>query len=158
MKINIISVGNLKEDYWRKASLEYEKRLSLFVDLTIFEIPEERLPQNPSKKEIEKVLEIEGEKILGKVKKNSVNYIMAIEGGQMSSPQLAKRLERHRNLGEGEVNFIIGSSYGLSEKVKKTGTLFSFSLMTFPHQLMRILLLEQIYRGEMINHHREYHK
>lgn len=158
MNVQIICMGNLKEDYWRKASQEYEKRLSAFVDLEITEIPEERISQNPSQKEVKKALEIEGQKILDKIKPGSVNYIMAIEGGQMTSPQLAQRMQRHRNIGESQINFIIGSSHGLSEEVKKSGILFSFSLMTFPHQLMRILLLEQIYRGEMINHHREYHK
>lgn len=152
MKINIIAVGKLKEDYFVSACEEYLKRLSRFDAMTVIEIPEA-----PQGKSIEEQSKIEGESILSKAH----GYIIAldIKGKKYTSNDFAKLLQSKRNEGISEISFVIGGSNGLSNEVRnKADSLLSFSDMTFPHQLFRVMLLEQIYRAETILNHIPYHK
>ncbi len=156
--VNLICIGSLKEKYWRDACAEYQKRLSSLCKLSVLELPEYRLSEHPSASEIEKALENEGERILSKAG-NSTVIPLCIEGKQLSSPGLAELLSNLALSGVSSVSFIIGSSYGLSEAVKKRGLQkLSMSEMTFPHQLARVMLLEQVYRAFMIMGNRKYHK
>lgn len=158
MKVDMVCVGKLKEDYWRGACAEYEKRLSRFCRFSIREIPEHRLPDRPSAAQVRAALEAEGEKMLAAAE-GSQKVALCIEGDLVSSEQLARRLERLGTDGTGKVSFLIGSSFGLGENVKeKADFRLSMSPMTFPHQLARVMLCEQIYRAFEIIHHGEYHK
>ena len=157
LNIKIIAVGKLKEKYLRDACDEYLKRLKRFGNVNVIELDEYKLSDNPSEKEIEKALESESENIL----KNSSGFIitMCIEGRQLSSIKLAEKLQQIPVNGQSTVSFIIGSSHGLSENVKSKSNLkLSMSEMTFPHQLARVMLLEQIYRAFQINNGGKYHK
>lgn len=156
--VQIVCVGKLKEKYWVSACEEYAKRLKPFCKFRIVELPESRLPNHPSDAEIEAGLEIEGKKILEAVG-SSVCIPLCIEGKTISSPQLAKEIEKQTLNGISEISFVIGSSFGLWEKVKAAGSLrLSMSPMTFPHQLARVMLCEQIYRAFQILNHGKYHK
>ena len=152
----------MKETYWREACGEYAKRLGAFCKFNMIEVGESRLPKSYSEAEIAKVIESEGEKILETLDKNAAgSYVMAlcIEGKELSSPALAAQLEKIAVGGTGRVSFIIGGSYGLSDAVKARANLrLSMSPMTFPHQLARVMLLEQIYRAHKINAGEKYHK
>lgn len=144
VKVNIVAVGKLKESYWRSASEEYLKRLSRFCRAEVKELPERFSPKE------------EAEEILRACK----GYVvaLAVEGKGCSSEGLAKKIKAHCDRGE-EITFVIGSSCGLDGRVKNAADeLLSFSEMTFPHQLMRVVLLEQVYRAFMINAGAEYHK
>lgn len=155
--INLIAVGKLKEEYLRAASAEYSKRLQAFCSLKIIEIDECRLSDKPSEKEIQNALETEAKAILKHAQ--GVIIPMCIEGKQMKSEMLSKKFEDIAVSGNSEISFIIGSSYGLSDSVKKAADIrLSMSEMTFPHQLARIMLLEQIYRAFMISAGKSYHK
>lgn len=157
--VNIICIGKLKESYLRDASAEYSKRLGAFCKLNITEIQPKRLPDQPSEAEIDAALSAEGKQILAKIPQNSKIVAMCIEGSQMSSEQLAKQFETDAVNGTGSLSFIIGGSFGLSDEVKKRADLkLSMSKMTFPHQLARVMLLEQIYRAFQINSGGKYHK
>lgn len=158
MEIRIIALGKIKEQYMKQGIREYIKRLQRFTKVEIIEIKEEALPSNPSPKEIEKALEWEGQEIEKHLAATDYNYILAIEGKQRSSTQWAKEFRKQQVNGYSRFNFIIGSSHGLSDGIKNKGSKISFSTMTFPHQLMRLILLEQIYRCFKINHNEEYHK
>lgn len=159
MNINLICIGKLKESYLREASAEYQKRLSAFCRLAVTEIPPHRLPENPSQAQIKAGLTIEGGQITAKILPNSKIYALCIEGRQLSSEELGKKLEDGAVSGAGSVTLIIGGSHGLSEEVKKRADfLLSMSKMTFPHQLARVMLLEQMYRAFMINSGGKYHK
>lgn len=159
VNINIICVGKLKEAYLRDACAEYIKRMNGVCKLTLTEIAPERLSDNPSEKEIEKALEIEGKKIIEKIPKSSAIFAMCIEGTQRSSEQLSLELENIAVSGVGNAVFIIGGSFGLSDEVKaKSKYKLSMSKMTFPHQLARIMLLEQLYRASQISLGTRYHK
>lgn len=159
IKVTIIAVGKLKEKYLRDASDEYLKRLGAFSKVNIIEINEERCSDNPSQSEIEAVKNKEGERILAKIPKGSYVVPMCIEGVQFSSEDFSKRLDEVSVSGFGEVTFIIGGSFGLSDAVKQAGKLkLSFGKLTLPHQLMRIVLLEQIYRAFSISSNTKYHK
>lgn len=153
--VKLICVGKLKEAYWRQAVAEYEKRLRPLCKWELIELPEARLPSEPSQAEIDAALEKEGEAILrhaaGKI------YPLCIEGKTMDSPGLAKRLAGAMQ-SPGAVSFIIGSSFGLAPVVKAAGEGISMSPMTFPHQLARVMLCEQIYRGFQILGNTKYHK
>ena len=158
MNVQILCIGKLKESYWREACAEYAKRLKAFCTFSIVELPESRLPDDPSPALIEKALEEEGEKLLAAAKGSAV-IPLCIEGKELSSPQLAQRLEDLASRGVSSVSFIIGSSFGLAERVKRAGAVrLSMSPMTFPHQLARIMLCEQIYRAFQIQNHGKYHK
>lgn len=159
IKTNIIAVGKLKEEYLRDACDEYTKRLVPFTKTVITEIAEERCGDNPSAAEINNVLTKEGERIVSKIPKGSYVIPMCIEGTQLSSPELSKHIENVAVKGFSEITFVIGGSFGLSEKVKALGNCkLSFGKLTLPHQLMRVVLLEQIYRAFTISAGTKYHK
>ncbi len=159
IKVSIICVGKLKESYWKDACAEYAKRMSRFADFSISEVEEEKLPDNPSQSQIDNTLQKEGERILGKIPKGTQIAAMCIEGKVFSSGQLADVLEYNASYGSGNIAFVIGGSWGLSDEVKKAADIkMSMSKMTFPHQLARVMLCEQIYRGFNILSHTKYHK
>ena len=152
-KINIITVGKLKEDFFVSACNEYQKRLSSEYKLNIIEIPQVKLYDNPNEKEIEKALKAEEEKILKHIEKGIV-VALCVEGKQKTSEEFAEILDTSE-----PITFIIGGSHGLSDAVKaKANIKLSFSKMTFPHRLFRVMLLEQIYRGVNILKGTPYHK
>ena len=158
LNVRILCVGKLKEAYWRDACAEYAKRLKAFCSFSIVELPESRLPDDPSQALIDKALEEEGEKLLAAAK-GSAMIPLCSEGKEMTSPKLATTLEELASRGVSSVSFVIGSSFGLAEKVKQAGSLrLSMSPMTFPHQLARVMLCEQIYRAFQIQNHGKYHK
>lgn len=159
LKIDIITVGKLKENYLRQACEEYLKRLGLYAKVQIIEINEYKVPQNPSDAHIETCLKQEGEAILAKIPPQSCVAALCIEGKMMSSEQLAQELTDLQNRGNSQLSFVIGGSWGLSDAVKQRADIkLSMSRMTFPHQLARVMLLEQIYRACSINHNGKYHK
>lgn len=158
IKINIIAVGKLKEKYLRDAVAEYEKRLSAYAKINIIEVGEYKCSDNPSPAEIAQVLTKEGEQIIAKIPKGSFVIPMCIEGTQKTSEEFSKEIE-NISLTNSEITFVIGGSFGLSDEVKRLGRLkLSFSKMTFPHQLMRVILLEQVYRALSISNNSKYHK
>ncbi len=158
MNINIICIGKLKEKYLTDACNEYLKRLSA-NKVAIIELSPERLSDSPSENEIKTALEKEGKKILEKLPKNSFVYAMCIEGKQRTSEELSAEFEKIKLSGTGTVTFIIGGSFGLSDEVKsRADERLSMSKMTFPHQLARVMLLEQIYRAVQIGLGTKYHK
>ncbi|MGN1051012.1 MAG: 23S rRNA (pseudouridine(1915)-N(3))-methyltransferase RlmH [Acutalibacteraceae bacterium] len=159
MDIEIICIGKIKENYFREATNEYAKRLSAFCNFRITELPEFRLSENPSKGEIEKALKSEGESILKKIPKKSCVFALCIEGNNISSEKLAEKINDAFLLGKSSVTFVIGSSYGLSGEVKNRADFkLSFGKMTFPHQMFRVMLTEQIYRSFQILKGGKYHK
>lgn len=158
MKIDIICTGNIKEGYLKKGIAEYTKRISAYASVNIIELKEERLGRNPSKAEIAQALEAEGERILKVLPKTSTVISLCIEGRKLNSVEFADLVDRAMDEGGAGLTFIIGSSYGLSEEIKKLGYRVSFSDMTFPHQLMRMILLEQVYRSFKILKNEPYHK
>ena len=158
IKCRIIAMGSLKEKFFKEACGEYTKRLSRFCDLDICEIEPQKLPEKPSLGEIENALKNEAEQINKKIPQNSLVISLCVEGKQMSSEKLAETIKEASAVGRG-LCFIIGSSHGLADEVKKNSDLrLSLSEMTFPHKLFRVMLIEQIYRGFMINSGSEYHK
>ena len=155
--VNIICIGKLKEEYLRLAVAEYVKRLSAFCKLNIIELPEYKLPNDPSQAQIDKCIFDEGERILTKLKGAIVP--MCIEGKQLSSEELSATVEEIALMGTSEISFVIGGSYGIASQIKDLGKLkLSMSKMTFPHQLARVMLLEQIYRAFQISNNGKYHK
>ena len=159
LNITIIAVGKLKEQYLRDASAEYQKRLSTLCKLNIVEINPEKLSDNPSAKEIENALNNEAKKIIEKIPKGAKVYSMCIEGKQRTSEELSREIDNLALEGVSNIVFIIGGSFGLSDEVKKLSAFrMSMSKMTFPHQIARIMLLEQIYRATQISIGTKYHK
>lgn len=158
MKITVIAVGKLKENYLKEACAEYTKRLSAYAKVSMIEIPECRCSESPSAAETEKVKETEGAAIIAKIPKGAYVIPLCIEGTPLSSEELAAKTE-HISQQASEIVFIIGGSFGLAETVKQAGALkLSFGKITLPHQLMRVVLLEQIYRAFSIINHAKYHK
>lgn len=158
IQLTLITVGNLKESYWRDAVAEYEKRLSAFCKPTIVQLKETRLPENPSASEIKAALAEEGKRILEAIPPRSYTVALCIEGKQFSSEELAKKLDSALQQ-TASICLIIGSSHGLAEEVKSLSQLrLSVSELTFPHQMMRPLLLEVVYRCFSILHGTKYHK
>ncbi|MBR4761122.1 MAG: 23S rRNA (pseudouridine(1915)-N(3))-methyltransferase RlmH [Clostridia bacterium] len=157
IKVNIISVGKIKEPAFTLAAREYEKRLSAFCDLSFTEIKPARLPENPSAGEIAAALKTEAAAILPKIPEGAAVYPLCIEGASFSSEGFAAEIKANADAGK-PLCFIIGGSHGLDRQVKSRGKGISFSDMTFPHRLFRIMLLEQIYRAFMINAGAKYHK
>lgn len=156
MKINIVTIGNLKEKYLIDCVKEYEKRISRFYSINIIELEEEKLPKNYSEADISKCLVKESIKI----EKYLQGYvvILDVQGNQLSSEDFAKKINSI-SLNYDTITFVIGSSYGICQSLKpKANMLVSFSKMTFPHQLFRVMLLEQIYRACTINNNILYHK
>lgn len=159
MNINIITVGRIKEKYIKEGINEFSKRLSRYAKLKIIEIDDEKAPENLSQKDMEKVMEKEGEKIISKIPQNSFIISLEIEGKSISSEMLSKKIEDIMISGNNDITFIIGGSLGLSNEVKMMSNFkLSFSKMTFPHQFMRLILLEQIYRAFRIMKNEPYHK
>lgn len=160
MTINIITVGTLKERYLSDAVAEYSKRLSAYCKLNIVELPESRLSDKPSQKEINNALANEAKLIENYInKKEQFNIALCIEGKQLSSEKLSKKIDEIALNGISKINLIIGSSFGIADSIKQKANLqLSFSKMTFPHQLMRVMLLEQIYRAYQISSGGKYHK
>lgn len=158
MKILLLCIGSIKEPYLRDAIKEYEKRLRPYAQLQILELAEAKLPNSASARQIEMAIEEEGARILSKLPPRAQVVSLCIEGKQMDSEHFADALAQWAEQGDAQIAFIIGGSDGLAEAVKKQGARLSFSKLTFPHQLMRVILLEQIYRGFRILHHEPYHK
>ena len=158
LSVKIITVGTLKESYLREAVAEYSKRLSAFCKLSVVQLKESKLPDSPSDKEIESALDAEAKAILSEISPRSYKIAMCVEGKQMPSEKLAATLERISGQ-TSEVCFIIGSSFGLSDKVKSAADMrLSVSELTFPHQLLRVMLLESVYRAFTITVGTKYHK
>lgn len=159
MKITILCVGKVKEKFYRMAIDEYVKRLGRYCKLEIIEVADEKTPDNASEHEESLIKDKEGERILKNIRREATVIALAIEGKMLSSEQLAGKISQLAISGESHIQFIIGGSLGLSEKVlKEVDLLLSFSKMTFPHQLMRVILLEQIYRSYRIIQGEPYHK
>lgn len=158
MKITIITVGKLKEKYLVEGIKEYAKRLSKYTKLELVEVNDEHAPENLSQKDIDIIKNKEAERIISKCK-DSYIISLAIEGKEISSEKLAKKIEDIKTYHDSHITFIIGGSLGLADAIKKKSNfLLSFSPMTFPHQLMKLILLEQIYRSFRINNNEPYHK
>ncbi|MBR3791246.1 MAG: 23S rRNA (pseudouridine(1915)-N(3))-methyltransferase RlmH [Clostridia bacterium] len=158
MNISVICVGKLKEDYLKSAIAEYSKRLSRFSAFEIIEVPDQKIPDNAGEKLEEQILIKEGETILSKIKNNSYVVAMCIEGKQLSSEELANEI-KNISMTNSNITFIIGGSLGLSKAVKqRADKCISFGKITLPHQLMRVVLSEQIYRAFKINSNEAYHK
>lgn len=159
MKITLITVGKIKEKFYVQAIQEYSKRLSRYCKLEIVEVADEKTPDHASESVTMQIKEKEGERILKALKEDSYVVALAIEGKMRSSEELASRIEQLGIGGESHLTFIIGGSLGLSKAVlDRADEKLSFSAMTFPHQLMRVILLEQIYRSYRIIHNEPYHK
>ena len=159
MKIKIVTVGKLKEKYLKDGITEYSKRISRFATVEMIELADEKTPDNASEAENEKILEIEGSRILSKIGQRDFVVVLAIEGAILTSEEFSKQLEKASINGFSTLTFIIGGSLGLSTKVKKRSNLsISFGRLTFPHQLMRLVLVEQIYRAFSIQQGSPYHK
>lgn len=158
MKITIVCVGKVKEKFYRDALNEYKKRLGAYINLNIIEINDEKV-NNEVEAEINIAMEKEGNNILSKIKDTQYVITLEILGELISSEKLASKIENLGITGKSDVVFVIGGSYGLSDKVKqRSNYALSFSKMTFPHQLMRVVLLEQIYRAYKIIRREKYHK
>ena len=158
-KVTVLCVGKLKEKFYIDAAAEYAKRLSRFCRLELLELPEERLPENPSPAQIQAALEKEAAAIRAKLPAGAVLVALCVEGQSLSSEALAGQMAAWTSQGAGHLAFVIGSSFGLSPAVKAAAQLrLSMSAMTFPHHLARVMLLEQIYRAYQINAGSKYHK
>lgn len=159
MRITIVCVGKLKEKYLKDAVAEYTKRMSRFCEVEIVEVADCELPSKTNERIEEKIKEKEGEAILKKIKPGGVTIALDIRGKMLDSCELAKRIDDYFVLGNSHINFIIGGSIGLGENVlRRADYRLSFSRMTFPHQLMRVILLEQLYRCMKILNKETYHK
>ena len=157
--VTVLCLGKLKESYLREACLEYQKRLTRFCKLNIIELVPESLPSEPSAAQIEAALNTEGKRLLAEIPNGSYVYALCIEGKQRSSERFSKELSDLPLSGKSHVTFVIGSSHGLSDEVKgRADAKLSMSEMTFPHQLARVMLLEQIYRAFQISTGGKYHK
>lgn len=158
LNVNIICIGNLKEKFFCDALSEYKKRLSRYCKFEVIELSEEKIADNVTQSQIDKTLSKEGEKILSKIGKSDFVVAMCIEGKQLSSEELSQKIE-DISLSSSTIDFVIGGSWGLSDEVKKRADMrLSVSKMTFPHQLFRVMLSEQIYRAFSITHNAKYHK
>ena len=159
MKISILCVGKIKEKYLRDAIDEYKKRISRFATVEILELSDEKIPDNASKAQMDIVLKKEGDKIMEKISPQDYLVTLCVEGKNLSSEELAQEVSDICLKGNSTITFVIGGSLGIRDDIKKLSKLrLSFSRMTFPHQLMRVILLEQVYRSFKINANEEYHK
>ena len=158
MKIRIVAVGKLKEKYLREGVAEYEKRLSPFASVELLETREEYMAENPSEAQRQQTLAKEGERLLRLVPERSFLIVLDVKGKLLSSEALAKELASLALQGQSDLTFLIGGAFGLSEAVRERADLrISFSPMTFTHQMVRLLLYEQIYRAFKINRGEKYH-
>ena len=159
MKLTIITVGKLKEKYWREAVKEYEKRLGKYASVTMMEVADEKEPNNASLKDLEIIKEKEAERILSKIKDNQYVVTLEIDGKEYTSEQLSTEYQKWKNTGKSNVVFVIGGSNGIGEDVKKRSNhAISFGKMTYPHQMMKVILLEQLFRVNKILNNESYHK
>ena len=159
MNISIVTVGKLKEKYLKQGIDEYLKRLTAYAKVEVIEVADEKAPEELSALEMEQVKQKEGERILAKISQDAYVIALAINGKMESSEQLADSLDKLATYGRSKIAFVIGGSLGLSDEVvKRADEQLSFSKMTFPHQLMRLILVEQIYRVFRINRGEPYHK
>jgi 23S rRNA (pseudouridine1915-N3)-methyltransferase len=159
MNITILTVGKLKEKYLKQGIEEYLKRLSAYAKMEIIELPDEKAPETLSQVEMEQIKEKEGERILAKIHPDAHVVALAIEGSMKTSEQLASTIDKLGTYGKSKIVFIIGGSLGLSKDVmQRADEALSFSKMTFPHQLMRLILVEQVYRAFRIMRGEPYHK
>ena len=158
-EITLITVGKLKEKFYLSAAAEYEKRLRGLCDFRMIELPEAKLPDSPSAAEIQAGLEKEAELILSKLPKGTWFCVLTPEGKELSSEALAGKMADIKLSGKSSASFLIGSSFGMSDRVKeKADFRLSMSPMTFPHHLARIMVMEQLYRSESIQAGTKYHK
>ena len=159
MKIKIVTVGKLKEKYLKDGIAEYSKRISRFAAVEMIELADEKTPDRASDSENEKILDLEGNRILSKIGDREFVVVLAIEGKTLSSEEFSKQLEQASINGSSTLTFVIGGSLGLSKEVKKRANLsVSFGRLTLPHQLMRLVLVEQLYRAFTIQQGSPYHK
>ena len=159
MKITIVCVGKIKEKFYRYALAEYTKRLSRYCSLTITEVADEKTKEQASETECAIIKDREGERILKSIRDDGYVIALAIDGKTLDSVELSEKIDKLGLSGKSNVYFVIGGSLGLSDAVmKRADYKLSFSRMTFPHQLMRVILLEQIYRSYRIINHEPYHK
>lgn len=159
MKIDILCVGKIKENYFRDGIVEYCKRLSRYATVQIMEVKDEKTPENAGEKEECRIMKAEAQRLEKYRNENAVCIVLAIEGKQMSSEEFSDFLIKQELSGKSHLQFIIGGSLGIDEELKRKADYFiSFSKMTFPHQMMRMILLEQIYRGYRIKCNEPYHK
>lgn len=159
MNITVVCIGKLKERYWAEAVHEYRKRLNKYCTLSINELKEEKAPDNASAAEEAAVKEAEGKNILKQLKKEAYVIALEIQGRELTSEALSEKIQDLGIAGKSDLIFIIGGSLGLSvEVLARADFRLSFSKMTFPHQMMRVILLEQIYRGFKIMRNETYHK
>lgn len=157
-QLTVITVGNLKETYLREAVAEYKKRLSQYARVEELELKEERISNEDNRAEIDGALDREADKILSAIPKDAMKIALCVEGKQYSSEELAALIAKGNDT-SGKIALIIGSSYGLSERVKRECDVrLSFSKLTFPHQLMKVILFESLYRSYTIIHNKRYHK
>jgi len=158
LKVELLALGNLKEKYWQDACAEYIKRLSRYCKFVTNQCKELSVKDNPTAAEITQLLNKEAESLLKRIQPNDYVVCLAIDGEMPTSEKLAKKLGTFAQQGQ-KIIFIIGSSHGLAEKIyKRANWRLSFSNMTFPHQMMRVIFLEQLYRGFKINNNENYHK
>lgn len=159
MNIKIVCVGKLKEKYFKDGIAEYMKRMDRYAKMKIVQVPDEKAPEKLSSAEMEQVKQIEGERILSKIKDKEYVYVTAIKGKERTSEEFAKEIQDLATYGHSDITFVIGGSLGTSDAVnKRADDLISFGKFTMPHQLMRLVLSEQIYRAFMINNGSPYHK
>ena len=159
MKIKIVTVGKLKEKYLKDGIIEYSKRISRFATVEMIELADEKTPDRASDSENAKILDVEGNRILSKIGEREFVVVLAIEGKTLSSEEFSKQLEQASINGYSTLTFVIGGSLGLSPQVKNRANLsLSFGRLTLPHQLMRLVLVEQIYRAFTIQQGSPYHK
>jgi 23S rRNA (pseudouridine1915-N3)-methyltransferase len=159
VNISLLTIGKLKEKYLKQGIDEYLKRLTAYAKVEVIELPDEKAPEQLSEIEMEQVKDKEGERLLAKVSPDTYVIALAIEGKQRSSEELADMLDKLATYGKSKIAFVIGGSLGLSKDVlNRADEKLSFSKMTFPHQLMRLILLEQVYRAYRINRNEPYHK
>lgn len=159
MNISILTVGKLKEKYLKQGIDEYTKRLGAYAKITITEVPDEKAPENLSQEDMRIIKQKEGERLLSKIPQDTHVIALAIDGQMQTSEQLAANLNQLALHGKSKICYVIGGSLGLSDEVlKRANEKLSFSKMTFPHQLMRLILVEQVYRGFRINRGEPYHK
>ena len=157
--INIICVGKIKESFFREAIDEYSKRLDSYCSLNIIELKDEKIPNNPSQKECQIIKEKEGNNILSHIKNDTYIICLDLKGNQYTSEEFSQKINNISNNISSSITFIIGGSLGISQNVlKKANESISFSKLTFPHQLFRVILLEQIYRAFKIMNNETYHK
>ena len=158
VSINIICVGKLKENYLKEAIGEYSKRLSKYCNLNIIELNDEKLPEKISDKLIEETKNKEGKKILENLKKDSYTIALDLKGKQYKSEEFSEKIENIKTRGFSNINFVIGGTLGISQEVlNNSNELICFSKMTFPHQLIRVFLVEQLFRAFKISNHETYH-